>query len=85
MHNLFGDTHAVDVEIDSQGNIRVTAVETGDRVKDLLEYVHISPERLEQSYNEQIRQLDADTGLKQALSAELRQALHGYCYLMAND
>ncbi|MDA1266526.1 MAG: biosynthetic arginine decarboxylase, partial [Planctomycetota bacterium] len=39
MHNLFGDTHVVHVDVDTSGRPRVTHVQRGDRVKDVLGYL----------------------------------------------
>jgi arginine decarboxylase len=39
LHNLFGDTNAVHVSLDTAGGYRVEQVETGDTVEDVLKYV----------------------------------------------
>ncbi|MCP3917540.1 MAG: biosynthetic arginine decarboxylase [bacterium] len=39
MHNLFGDTNTVHVDVDASGKPRLTHVLRGDRVKDVLSYV----------------------------------------------
>src|SRR5699024_1017417 len=44
MHNLFGDTDAVNVELDGRGGWRLSEAEQGDRAESLLRYVHFDPE-----------------------------------------
>ncbi|MFP5358187.1 MAG: biosynthetic arginine decarboxylase [Gammaproteobacteria bacterium] len=81
MHNLFGDTHAVNVVLDDTGGWQLQGAERGDRTDELLRYVHLAPEELAASYR---RKLDA-SGLpaaeRQALLAELEAGLTGYTYL----
>jgi arginine decarboxylase len=81
MHNLFGDTHAVNVVLDDAGGWQLQGAERGDRTDELLRYVHLAPEELAASYR---RKLDA-SGLpaaeRQALLAELEAGLTGYTYL----
>ncbi len=45
MHNLFGDTHAVNVSLKGD-SLELTALEPGDTVEELLDYVHIRKEEL---------------------------------------
>jgi len=81
MHNLFGDTNAVNVVLDGRGGWRLEEPEKGDRTDELLRYVHLEPEELKAAY---ARKLDA-TGLpaseRAALQAELEAGLTGYTYL----
>ncbi len=46
MHNLFGDTNAVHVEIDSSGRIELCNVVYGDCVQEVLHYVQYDKENL---------------------------------------
>src|SRR3990172_9062821 len=39
LHNLFGDTHAVHVTQDADGNVILDAVIKGDTVREVLDYV----------------------------------------------
>lgn len=41
MHNLFGDTYAVNVEVNPDGSYRVCEQQPGDTVEEVLSYVHI--------------------------------------------
>ncbi len=46
MHNLFGDPPSVNVEVEKDGSCRLIEPHPGDRVRDLLAYVHIDDGRL---------------------------------------
>ena len=82
MHNLFGDTHSVDITSAPEGGYRIDHPLRGDTVEKILRYVHFEPEVLAHSYREQL--LDCD-GLhddeREALLDELTQGLSGYTYL----
>ncbi len=81
MHNLFGDTHAIDVELLPEGGYRLGEAELGDTVDEVLRYVHYSPAELVSAYR---RKLEA-AGLGQddaaACLRELEAGLCGYTYL----
>ena len=83
MHNLFGDTNAVNVVLDpaAPGGWRLDDPEYGDRTDELLRYVHLAPEDLTEAYRRKFAasQLPADT--RKALLAELEAGLSGYTYL----
>src|SRR5207237_9075293 len=46
LHNLFGDTNAVHVSLDDNGEINVDTVIKGDTVREVLAYVQYSAEEL---------------------------------------
>ena len=46
LHNLFGDTNEVHVSIDSEGQVSVDHVESGETVDDVLRYVGYSRNQL---------------------------------------
>jgi len=46
MHNLFGDTHAVHVTLDDQGEVVLDAVIKGDTVREVLQYVDFNTDAL---------------------------------------
>ena len=80
MHNLFGDTDAVNLELDGQGGYRLTQPEQGDSVDELLKYVHFSPEIMLQHYRQKMQAAGLGEEETQALYAELEAGLHGYTY-----
>jgi arginine decarboxylase len=80
MHNLFGDTNAVNVRIKGQGWV-LEGAEQGDRTDELLRYVHLAPEGLAESYRAKFEQAAMPAAQKKALLAELEEGLSGYTYL----
>ena len=81
MHNLFGDTNAVDVVLDGQGGWRLEEAEHGDRTDELLRYVHLEPEALAQSYRQKLAAADLPAEERRSLLMELEAGLSGYTYL----
>ena len=81
MHNLFGDTNAVDVHLDGDGRHRLAHVQHGDTVAAVLRHVHFEPERLLASYREQLAASRLREAQRARCLAELRAGLDGYTYL----
>jgi len=80
MHNLFGDTNAVNVVVDD-GDWRFEGAEHGDRTDELLRYVHMAPEALAQTYRRKFAAVEIPAAQRAALLAELEAGLSGYTYL----
>jgi arginine decarboxylase len=62
MHNLFGDTDAVNIELTAQGGFRLRQPRHGDTVDELLRYVEVQPGPLLTSFRAKMAAagLDAD-------------------------
>jgi arginine decarboxylase len=81
MHNLFGDTNAVNVSLQDDGSYRLEQHQQGDTVDEVLRYVHFEPETLLTAYQAQIAQASLTAGQAEAFLAELSAGLDGYTYL----
>jgi arginine decarboxylase len=81
MHNLFGDTDAVNVELLPDGGHRLTQPVRGDTVESVLRYVHFDAEDLLGAYRARIDALPLDEERRQSFLAELEAGLRGYTYL----
>ena len=83
MHNLFGDTNAVNVvlDADAENGWRLEQAEHGDRADELLQYVHISPEHLITRYKEKVAASTIPEVERAAMMNELEEGLRGYTYL----
>jgi arginine decarboxylase len=81
MHNLFGDTAAVNVELTEEGGYRLVEPTRGNTVADLLRYVRFEPEDLRVAYRAKIAAADLDPERRAAWLAELEGGLEGYTYL----
>lgn len=81
MHNLFGDTHSVDVHLTDAGHYTVSDAIHGDTVAKVLRYVNFEPAALLQSYQHQFEASELGTEEQEQLLGELRNGLEGYTYL----
>ena len=81
MHNLFGDTDAVDVELDPAGGYRLLRPEQGDTVDELLRYVHFEPEQLLKAYEQKLDTAGLTAEQRQSYLEALAAGLKGYTYL----
>ena len=81
MHNLFGDTDAVNVELTAEGSYRLVDPHHGDSVDDLLRYVEFEPKRLIARYREKVRAAGLQGKDKAACLQALKGGLSGTTYL----
>lgn len=84
LHNLFGDTHAVLIDIVGNGEYRIRRVLKGDTIFDVMGYVTYSRRELINNMREQIEFSVASKKLDLNESARLmnifEESLHGYTY-----
>jgi arginine decarboxylase len=85
LHNLFGDTHAVHVSMNDQGNAVIESVVKGDTIREVLEYVQYNEteltDRVQTSVETAVREgilTNKEAGLFLKSYAE---GLAGYTYL----
>lgn len=81
MHNLFGDTHAVNISLNSQGSYEMMDPTHGDGADDMLRYVHIDPSELERAYRKKLVDADLSSERKKLFETELMAGLSAYTYL----
>jgi arginine decarboxylase len=80
MHNLFGDTDAVNLEVNADGSFYLGQAEHGDRVDELLSYVHFEPDRLRAAYRRRLQNAGLSSSEARQFLAELESGLTGYTY-----
>lgn len=83
MHNLFGDTHSIDVELDGQGGYRLVQAMRGDGADDVLRYVHIEPDEIETAFRKRLADAQLSSELRKQFASELNAGLRAYTYLEA--
>ncbi|QRN41852.1 MAG: biosynthetic arginine decarboxylase [Neisseriaceae bacterium] len=81
MHNLFGDTHSVDIVIEDTGEISIVDYEKGDIVSDMLQYVYLDPQQLIHRYRQQIESSDLTATEAINYLKTLEEGLESYTYL----
>jgi len=80
MHNLFGDTHSVAVNIKDNGDAEIAFINEGDTVEDVMRYVHIDVDKIRTNYRQLVSERVAEPE-QQTVLAELELGLSGYTYL----
>jgi arginine decarboxylase len=80
MHNLFGDTHSINIELDGQ-SFRFGDFMEGEDVSELFEYVHINTEALKIAYQQKLDNSSLSSENKQVFLQELLAGLNAYTYL----
>lgn len=86
LHNLFGDTNAVHVELDEDGIPSIKSVIEGDTIKEVLSYVQYTGETLLSGINNLIDRAVRSGTMSAEESAKFMQrykeSLSGYTYLL---
>lgn len=80
MHNLFGDTHSINIKLDENG-YHFEDLQEGEDVSELLDYVHISSDELMQAYREKLASTTLSAFEKEQYANELLAGLNSYTYL----
>ncbi|MFM8341337.1 MAG: biosynthetic arginine decarboxylase [Methylomonas sp.] len=80
MHNLFGDTHSINVELSADG-YQFSDFMAGENVSELLDYVHINTEQLKTAYQQKLDSSGLSDEQKHSFAQELLNGLNAYTYL----
>ncbi len=81
MHNLFGDTHSVDVRKAAEGGHSIGEPIQGDTVAKVLQYVNFQSNALLSAYQKKFAGSGLSKDMQTELLAELAAGLEGYTYL----
>ena len=81
IHNLFGDTGSINIELDTDNGYRLTGAHRGDTVTDLLRYVQMDIGNLQQTFTRRINDSGLDAARREQYLTYLMQGLDGYSYL----
>jgi arginine decarboxylase len=89
LHNLFGDTHVVHLEVDEAGGWSIAEVVEGDTVREVLSYFQYNPEdlfdRMFQDCETAVRAGRMTVNESRSLLSFYRSGLNGYTYLEAEE
>lgn len=80
MHNLFGDTHAINVRLTGD-SWQLVELESGDSVDELLRYVHFDTDEMLNQYRSKLDASSANATQKVEWLELLEAGLHGYTYM----
>lgn len=81
LHNLFGDTDAINVVLTRDGGYEVQEPEQGDTVEELLRYVHFDTQLLAGAYRRKVAACGLSPERQAQILGELDNGLSGYTYL----
>ncbi|MFL6415629.1 MAG: biosynthetic arginine decarboxylase [Bryobacteraceae bacterium] len=85
LHNLFGDTNAVHVNLDEQGDVVLETVVQGDTVREVLNYVQYSVQSLIDAFRKDVELAVREQRIGYEESGRLlrfyEEGLQGYTYL----
>ncbi len=81
MHNLFGDTHSVNVEVNDDGSYCLTQVAEGDRVDSVLNFVQFNVDELLDIFQEKVKKASLDNNQQTIFMQALKVGMSGYTYL----
>jgi arginine decarboxylase len=85
LHNLFGDTNAVHVALDQQGDVLLETVVQGDTVREVLKYVQYNSQTLLDQFRKDVEVAVREQRIGYEESGRLlkfyEEGLNGYTYL----
>ena len=81
LHNLFGDTHSVHLDLKADGNFEEQEYTEGDTVSEALKVVHFDDTKLAEHYKRQLANSELSDADQQTYLEELSDGLQGYTYL----
>jgi arginine decarboxylase len=81
LHNLFGDTDSVDVEIGADGQIMLDHAIQGDTVSSVLRYVNFDPDKLLEALRDHCERAALTEAEREQFLVEINDGLAGYTYL----
>lgn len=80
LHNLFGDTHSVHVELTEEGGYKLTQAIEGDTVESALGNVNFNRSHMIRSYREQLEKSGLPDQSREEYLNDLTRGLQGYTY-----
>lgn len=81
LHNLFGDTDSINVELLPNGDYHLSEPERGDTIDELLRYIHFEPKDLLAQCRRKLAAAVPDSERQKMLLREIEAGLIGYTYL----
>lgn len=80
MHNLFGDTNSIHIELQPDGSYQLTNAMAGDTVEKSLDYVDFNSDELLTSYRKQLKSANLTPAECEEFLSDLSTGLKGYTY-----
>ena len=81
MHNLFGETNAVNIVIKADNSYQICDEEPGDTISEILSYLHMDTGRMRQVWRERLSNNNVSKQEKELVMDELEASLNSNSYL----
>ncbi len=81
LHNLFGDTNAVNIELKPDGGYHICEEEPGDTIEEILSYVHIDSKKIRKTWGKKLNQIEMSEKRKSIVLQVLEYSLQTNNYL----
>ena len=81
LHNLFGDTNAVNIVINADNSYQICDEEPGDTIEEILSYLHMDTGRMRQVWLERLSSNNVSRQNKEFVINELEASLYTNSYL----
>ncbi len=81
MHNLFGNTYAVNVEINADGNHRICEQKPGNTIEEILSCIHVDSADMRQTWLEKLSRTGVSVKAGKLALQELETFLKSNNYL----
>ena len=85
IHNLFGDTHAVHIELQADGSYQCLQFNQGDSIADVLQAVNFDPQEILTTLKQQLNHSKCSPQQQARYLTELQHVLQDYTYLKQQD
>ena len=85
LHNLFGDTLAVNVEVNADGSYQIGEQRQGDTAEKVLSYVHIDAEEIRKTWLTRLTEMSMPKSLVKQVLHTLEIALQANSYLTSSS
>lgn len=81
LHNLFGDTDSVNVELNKDGSYQLIAAQAGENVEKVLRHVHYEAAPLMEHYRDKLQHSGLSASEQTEYLRHLQIGMEGYTYL----
>ena len=85
LHNLFGDTHAVNIKVNSDGSYQICEQRRGDTAEEVLSYVHIDAAEMRKTWHTRLTEMNTPKSIAEQVLRTLETALQANSYLVSSS
>lgn len=85
LHNLFGDTLAVNIKVNADGSYQIGEQQQGDTAEKVLSYVHIDAAEIRKTWHARLIEMNTPKPLVEQILHTLETALRANCYLTSSS